>query len=36
MYQTLYAVYDKEPYKQRIKDFLGWQKQSEPELVVSH
>lgn len=45
MYQTLYSVYDKEPYKQRIKDFLGWQTQahgptaqegsSQPEVVVS-
>lgn len=45
MYQTLYSVYDKEPYKQRIKDFLGWQTQahgptaqegsSQPEVVAS-
>jgi 4-hydroxyphenylacetate 3-monooxygenase len=35
MYQTLYSVYDKEPYKKRIRDFLGWQEQRAPELMVS-
>jgi len=32
MYQTLYSVYDKEPYKVRIKEFLGWA--SKPQTVV--
>lgn len=35
MYQTLFAAYDKEPYKQRIKDFLGWEEQAKPEAVAS-
>lgn len=35
MYQTLFAVYDKEPFKQRIKDFLGWKEQAQPEVVAS-
>ncbi len=34
MYQTLYSVYDKEPYKERIRAFLGWQPQPEPALVA--
>ena len=25
MHQTLYSVYDKNPYKDRIRQFLGWQ-----------
>ena len=25
MHQTLFAVYDKEPYKARIRQFLGWE-----------
>jgi 4-hydroxyphenylacetate 3-monooxygenase len=24
MYQTLFGAYDKEPFKERIKEFLGW------------
>jgi 4-hydroxyphenylacetate 3-monooxygenase len=35
MYQTLFAAYDKEPYKQRIRDFLGWKQQAQPEAVAS-
>ena len=35
MYQTLFAAYNKEPYKQRIKDFLGWKEQAKPEVVAS-
>jgi 4-hydroxyphenylacetate 3-monooxygenase len=35
MYQTLYSVYDKEPYKQRIRAYLGWQNQAQPEVVAS-
>jgi 4-hydroxyphenylacetate 3-monooxygenase len=34
MYQTLFSVYDKEPYKARIKEFLGWSKQPKPEAVA--
>lgn len=34
MYQTLFAAYNKEPYKQRIKDFLGWKQQARPEVVA--
>lgn len=35
MYQTLYAVYDKEPYKERIRQYLGWKAQAQPEVVAS-
>lgn len=35
MYQTLFAAYDKEPFKQRIRDFLGWKEQVKPEAVAS-
>lgn len=35
MYQTLYAVYDKEPYKERIRQYLGWKTQAQPEVVAS-
>jgi 4-hydroxyphenylacetate 3-monooxygenase len=34
MYQTLFAAYDKELYKQRIRDFLGWKQQSRPEVAA--
>ncbi|RDI94897.1 4-hydroxyphenylacetate 3-monooxygenase, oxygenase component [Meiothermus sp. QL-1] len=34
MHQTLFSVYDKEPYKARIREFLGWQKKPEPEVVA--
>ncbi len=34
MYQTLFSVYDKEPYKKRIRDFLGWKEQPRPEVVA--
>lgn len=34
MYQTLFSAYDKEPFKQRIKDFLGWKEQPKSEVVA--
>lgn len=34
MYQTLFAVYDKEPYKQRIREFLGWARTPQPEVIA--
>ncbi|MCS7059176.1 MAG: 4-hydroxyphenylacetate 3-monooxygenase, oxygenase component [Meiothermus sp.] len=34
MYQTLFSVYDKEPYKERIREFLGWRK-PQPATVAS-
>jgi 4-hydroxyphenylacetate 3-monooxygenase len=30
MKQTLYAAYDKEPYKARIRRFLGWEEKPAP------
>ena len=32
MYQTLFSAYDKEPFKERIQEFLGWAE--KPEGVV--
>ena len=29
MHQTLFEVYDREPYRERIKNFLGWKKPEE-------
>ncbi|GEM86839.1 4-hydroxyphenylacetate 3-monooxygenase, oxygenase component [Meiothermus granaticius] len=34
MYQTLFAAYDKEPYKARIREFLGWKEQPKVEAVA--
>lgn len=34
MHQTLFGAYDKEPYKARIKEFLGWKK-PEPQSVAA-
>lgn len=34
MYQTLFTAYDKEPYKARIREFLGWAQAPKPEAVA--
>ncbi|MER3444288.1 MAG: 4-hydroxyphenylacetate 3-monooxygenase, oxygenase component [Meiothermus sp.] len=33
MYQTLFSVYDKEPYKARIRAFLGWSEQPKEAVA---
>ncbi|MBF6594325.1 MAG: 4-hydroxyphenylacetate 3-monooxygenase, oxygenase component [Thermaceae bacterium] len=34
MYQTLFSAYDKEPFKRRIREFLGWSEQPKAEVVA--
>lgn len=35
MYQTLFSAYDKEPYKRRIREFLGWSEVPKAEVVAA-
>lgn len=35
MYQTLFSAYDKEPYKTRIKAYLGWKEQTKAEAAIA-